>query len=68
MSAGKVPVRSSCKFLGIVKSWVAEKYVKYYQILTFLVNLYRAGFFYPCLPYGSKFRPTWNLGSLLGLS
>ena len=27
-----------------------------------------SGFFICSLPYGSLFSPTWNLGSLLGLS
>ena len=34
----------------------------------FLVTLFRVGFFIRSLPYGSYFSPTWNFGSLLGLS
>ena len=34
----------------------------------FLVTLFRVGFSMQSLPYGSQFSPTWNLGSLLGLS
>ena len=36
-------------------------------IIIFLVTL-ESGFFIRSLPYGSQFSPTWNLGSLLGLS
>ena len=36
--------------------------------LFFVVTLFGVGFFIRSLPYGSQFSPTWNLGSLLGLS
>ena len=55
----KIYTRSIELGVGIVRGFFC---------FVFLVTLFRVGFFIRSLPYASQFSPTWNLGSLLGLS
>ena len=48
---------------NIIFSYCHQQHSHYY-----FFSLFRVGFFIGSLPYGSYFSPTWNLGSLLGLS